>query len=227
MEYGGYPEYILERHPTYLTELLHDIVEKDIVEQYDIRRKETIFELLTLLAKQVGCRSSINKLGHVLGITDDTVKAYIEYLSEVYLISYIYKYSPSLNNRIYSPRKYYFWDTGLRSNLVGFEDIGSLAENLVYLQLRKNNPNSQIFYFSGDNGSEIDFLLLNKHNAEMIEVKYESFKERVIPKLSNHFFGQLHGYEIKKRLVVTKNVTYKDTINGVSVEMLPLKNYLF
>ena len=169
LEHGGYPEYILNRHPNYHNQLLEDIIRKDIVDRYNIRLIDPILELVSLVARQVGFKTSINKLSKVLKISDDTVKSYLEFLSQSYLIDYIYKYSPSVNDRVYSAKKYYFWDLGMRNSLTGFKDLGSLAENAVYNRLKSQNPTSQIFYHSDSSQSEIDFLLVEKQQANFMK----------------------------------------------------------
>lgn len=226
LEYGGYPEYVLERQPTYLTELIGDIIEKDIVSQYNIRRQDVLFQLLQLIGKQIGFRTSSNKLSHVLNITDDTVKTYLHYLENVNMVRSIQKYAASRNERIYSPRKYYFFDTGMRTQLIGFGDIGSLVENAVFMHIIRTLPSAEVFYVSDRAQFETDFLLIYQGKSVLIEVKYESFQERITQKIPPSFYKDIYNLDIQKRIVVTKDLHKRDVINTTTVDFVPLEQFL-
>ncbi len=226
LEYGGYPEYVLERHPNYHHELLNDIIQKDIIPQFKIKLKQPIIELIKLVAKQIGSKTSLNKMSKILGITDDTVKSYLEYLTNNYVLNYIYKYSPSINDRIYSAKKFYFWDLGLRTNLVGFEDLGSLAENIVFIKLKMLYPKADIFYLSDTKHSEVDFLVIEKNKTIFVEVKFSSIYEKIEAKLSNLFFKDVFGLEVIKRIVVCDGLNKVMEIKGQKIELVGLEDFL-
>lgn len=167
---GGYPEYVLEKNNQYLTDLLSNIIYKDIVSVYKIKHPDILNNLLLLLGEHLGQKTSLNKLANTLKISLDTVKEYIGYLKEVYLINEVRKFSYSLKEQIYTEKKYYFSDTGFRSNLVGYKDLGSLAENILFLYLQERY--NQVFYFYKDK-NEVDFIIKNKGNLIPVEVKYK------------------------------------------------------
>ena len=133
--YGGYPEFVLDREPNYLNELVRDIVEKDIVKAHKIKNKQKMLELCHILAKQIGFKSSANKIAGALSLDNKTVENFIWYLKEVRLVESVYQYSPSQNKRIFAAKKYYFYDLGVRNSFVGFSDLGSLVENAVFIRL--------------------------------------------------------------------------------------------
>lgn len=226
LEMGGYPEYVLEKTPNYHAQLFRDVVLKDIVSQYNVSRSGYFYEITNLLAKQVGFGTSFSKIAHVTGITDDTVKTYIEYLSRAYVIDSIQKYSQSLNDRIYSAKKFYFYDLGMRNSFVGFEDIGSLVENAVYLKLRQKYPMAQIYYLKASRGEEIDFVVVEKHKATVIEVKYLGLKTAVLERVSPIFYKDLHDLEIGERIIVTKSVKGHEVIKDKKVQLIPLVQFL-
>ncbi len=226
LEHGGYPEFVLERHPNYHAELLNDILEKDLVAHFGIRRLEPLRELLRLLAKHVGYKTSLNKLSNVLKITDDTVKSYVEYLSRVFLIDFLYKYSPSINDRIYSDRKYYFGDLGMRNVHTGFEDMGSLAENAVLIALRQHFPQAEIFHASDTAMNEIDFIVKEKSSARLIEVKFSKYPEKILSSLSPLFFKDPDGLKVKERVIVTDGVNEQLTNKGKKIRLVSLEKFL-
>lgn len=226
LEYGGYPEFVLERHPNYHAELVNDILQKDLIAHFGIRRIDPLRELLRLLAKHVGYKTSLNKLANVLKITDDTVKSYIEYLSRVFLIYALYKYSPSINDRLYSDRKYYFGDLGMRNFHTGFEDIGSLAENAVFIRLRQQFPQAEIFYGCDSALNEVDFIVKEKNSARLVEVKFSKYPEKILNKISPTFLKDPKGLKIKERTIVTDGVNDQLTLKKKKISLVALENFL-
>ncbi|MBU1085700.1 ATP-binding protein, partial [Patescibacteria group bacterium] len=228
LKFGGYPEYVLEKNPNYLSELLKDIVNKDIINIYHIRNKQVVFEILRVISKQIGCKNSYQKISHVVGVSDDTVKNYISHLNEVRLIGFISKYSESPKDIAYSQKKYYFLDTGVRNSLTGFEDIGSLVENTVFVKLLRRYGEEKIFYVQNQRGKEVDFLVkLNEKECILIESKYKKFKESILEKLSNIFLKkEIYGLKPIRRVVVTDNLNSKFVVKDKEVELVSLESFL-
>ena len=125
-----------------------------------------MFELFKLLCERVGKPFTYNKLSHVLDVSPETVRRYVQYFENTYLFYSIERYSKSLNERVYSPKKAYVGDVGIRNITTGFKDKGSIYENLVFLNLLRKSP----IYYLYENGVEIDFLF----NKSIIECKYKS-----------------------------------------------------
>lgn len=143
--------------------------------------------------ERVGKIFSINKLANVLSISPDTVRRYLEYFSETFLIYLVPRYGKT-NERILSAKKIYAADIGIKSLFTGFRDIGSIFENYVYLKIKNRNPS----YVYKDE-AEIDFLTEDKI---LIEVKYNSEMNDKQKKMFNSF-------PAKKRFLI-KN--YNDLI---------------
>ena len=163
MEYGGMPEYVLTKDPEYIINLTKNIIYKDIIAKYNLRDNDAIENLFRLLCERVGKPVSYNKLGHILGISKNSVKNYIDYFKETYLFYTIEKDAKSLNERIVDNKKIYCADVGIKSVVTGFRDLGSIYENLVFLKIKAYNPR-----FIRENSIEIDF----KYKDTLIEAKY-------------------------------------------------------
>lgn len=193
LQIGGIPEYVLREDLEYLKELVDDIIMKDIASRYKIRETQVLKDFFLLLMERVGKIFSINKLANVLSISPDTVRRYLEYFSETFLIYLVPRYGKT-NERILSAKKIYAADIGIKSLFTGFRDIGSIFENYVYLKIKNRNPS----YVYKDE-AEIDFLTEDKI---LIEVKYNSEMNDKQKKLFNSF-------PAKKRFLI-KN--YNDLI---------------
>ncbi|MCK5176816.1 MAG: ATP-binding protein, partial [Candidatus Aenigmarchaeota archaeon] len=181
LKMGGMPEYVLTKDIDCLKELVENIFYKDIIAYHNIKDRGVVFDLLKLLSERVGKRLTYNKLSNVLKISVDSVRRYISYFEETYLIHIISKHG-SPNEKITAPKKIYFCDTGLRNILTGFKDIGSLFENIVYLRIKNENPS----YYMADT-IELDFVF----GKNIIECKYTDERnekqEELIEKLSSDY----------------------------------------
>lgn len=178
LQIGGIPEYVLREDLEYLKELVDDIIMKDIASRYKIRETQVLKDFFLLLMERVGKIFSINKLANALNISPDTVRRYLEYFNETFLIYLVPRYGKT-NERILSAKKIYAADIGIKSLFTGFRDIGSIFENYVYLKIKDRNPS----YVYKDE-TEIDFLTEDKI---LIEVKYNSEMNDKQKKLFNSF----------------------------------------
>ena len=225
--YGGYPEYVLEKQPNYLNEVVRDIIEKDIIKLYSIKNSQYLFDICQILAKQVGFRGSPNKISKVLGLDNKTVVNYIEYLREVKLIETVFQYSGSLNERLYAPKKYYFNDLGMRNSFTGFSDTGSLVENAVFIKLVELYGAANISYLASYKASEVDFVVkTSKNDLILVESKYINLRESVLNSLSKAFVSNIYGKTIVKRVVVTDGISGGQILDGVRVELTSLEDFL-
>ncbi len=162
---GGIPGYVLTDDPSYLSNLVDDIIYKDIAAIYNIKSPAILKEYYLLLMERAGKLVSINKLSRILKISPDTSKRYLEYFSSVFLI-YQVRRCGKTNETILAQKKIYAPDLGIRNHLTGFRDKGSLFENYVFLKLKHLSP---CYYFR--DGVEIDFAV--KHDF-LIEAKYHN-----------------------------------------------------
>jgi uncharacterized protein len=165
MRTGGMPEYVLTGEVQYLKELVDDIIQKDIAAHYGIRDVQILKDYFLLLMERSGKVLSINKIAKILDISPDSSRRYLEMFVDAYLIFLVSRFGKT-NERLLSAKKIYTADLGIKTYFSGFRDKGSLFENYVYLQIKKNNP-SYVYQDS----NEIDFMTDKK---VLIEVKYNA-----------------------------------------------------
>lgn len=189
MRTGGIPEYVLTGDLAYLSELLDDIIYKDIIAAHGIRDKKIIRDYFRLLMERAGKRVSLNKISKILGIGVDTARRYLSYFEDTYLIHLVERCG-KLNERLKSPKKIYAGDIGIKDIYTGFRDKGAVFENLVYLKIKHKDP----CYIYKDK-IELDFLTKDKI---LIEVKYNS----ELTGRQKKFFDNVNA----DRKVVIKNI---------------------
>jgi uncharacterized protein len=162
MELGGIPEYVLTEDPSYITNMVNDIIDKDIIAYYNIKKNYEIKDLFRLLCERVGKPITYSKLAKIISCSKDTIKQYINYFEETYLFSLIEK-KGKLNEKILGEKKLYVKDIAIKNINSGFKDKGAIYENLIYNIIKNKKP-----VFILKEGIEIDFYY---HNT-LIEAKY-------------------------------------------------------
>ena len=164
---GGFPEVVLSGidSRTYLSTLFDSIVLKDLVRRKKIRNPSYLSNCISLMMNNVAARTSARALAKALKNEPSatTVEKYIDMCREAYLIESIGSYHSKTKSRIQSERKPYAIDTGFleaKSRQV-MPLIGKQLENSIYLELRRegHSPAGEIYYYRGDDGIEVDFLI--------------------------------------------------------------------
>lgn len=145
--YGGLPLTVTmkteEQKVRYLETLFTETYIKDIVERNGIEKEQELGDLINVLASAVGSLSNASKIEATFkseiqsGISQNTIRQYIEYLKEAYLINEAIRYDVKGRKYIGSPLKYYFEDVGLRNARLGFRQVEEthLMENVIYNEL--------------------------------------------------------------------------------------------
>lgn len=156
MLYGGLPQILSheaeEQKVHFLQMLFAETYLKDIKERYIIRKDDDLEELINTLASGIGSLTNPNKLANTFqsekksAISYDTVKDYIDYLCDSFLIEKSTRYDIKGKRYINSPYKYYFMDLGLRNARINFRQSEKthLMENLVYNELRMRGFNVDV-----------------------------------------------------------------------------------
>jgi predicted AAA+ superfamily ATPase len=173
VEKGGMPEYLRNNDSDYIKTLFDNIIYRDIIARYSIRRQRLVRELVGILASNVSVPFTYNSLKKSLGLTNAiTVKEYISYLGGAYLFFEIPRFDYSLKKQMNSPKKIYIIDTAF-SALIGFSlspNKGRLLENIVFIELKRRD--GEVYYYSGK--GECDFIIKQgKTISAAIQVSYE------------------------------------------------------
>jgi predicted AAA+ superfamily ATPase len=191
---GGFPERLIFGREI-LVRIYSDIIEKDILTRYKIKKKKTFKELTRYLISNFSSEISLNKLKNIFGIKDvHTLKNWISFLENAYLIFILERFSFKLKEQFIAPKKVYCIDTGL-VGVIGYklmEDKGKLMENLVAVELLRRKSywyNSwEIYYWKDHQQNEVDFVIKEgKDVVQLIQVCYDvemhKAKEREIKSL--------------------------------------------
>ena len=196
--HGGFPELLQDAslHPqTYVQSLLRAIVEKDICRRYKVRYKQTIYQLTNYMLDVFCQEKSYNTIANDLQVkTIHTIKNYLGYLDNAYLLRHVNKFSFKSIERN-TARKCYAVDLAFisqRENALQTENLGWRLENVVAIELmrRIEHVGQEIYYLREGRSYEVDFAVVDGgHVTRLIQVTYDFTNPRT--KLYNREIGGL------------------------------------
>ena len=146
--FGGMPQASLmpdgESKAEYLMNLFRKVYLSDIAERNSIRHSVALEELVKVLASSIGSLTSIKKIADTFaskgnrGLTDKTVKRYIDLIVEAFLIERAERFNIKGRRYIGGQAKYYFEDVGVRNAALNFrqQEENHIMENVVFLELK-------------------------------------------------------------------------------------------
>ena len=213
--FGNYPEllHLPDRQDKvdYLNEMISSYLLKDILVYEHIKNSQKIFNLLRMIAFQIGGEVSLQELGIQLGISKNTVEKYLDLLSKVFILHKVEGFSRNLRKEITKNSRWYFLDNGIRNAVIANfnplharNDIGALWENymiserLKYQEYRRISSNN--YFWRTYEQQEIDWV-----------------EERD---------GSLFGYEFKWKEEKVKIPTqWKSAYPDASFELININNF--
>ena len=222
---GGFPEYLRDKNPEILQNLLKDIVFRDIAIRYSIKNTKTLMDITLFLISNVGKEVSFNGLKKAFEVgSATTVSDYLSWLEDAYLLFFLPRFSWSAKSISKNPKKVYCIDTGFaKANSLSFsKDQGRLLENLVYILLRKTNL--KMYYFR--ERKECDFVVFEEESCKWLiqvtEKVHVDNRQRELDGLMEAmaFFGKTEGF------ILTLNQTDSLSSDGKAIQILPVKDFL-
>lgn len=192
--YGNYPELLHLSNQRdkidYLNEMVSSYLLKDILVYENIKNSQKIFNLLRLLAFQIGGEVSLQELGKQLGISKNTVEKYLDLLSKVYILHKVEGFSRNLRKEITKNSRWYFLDNGIRNSIIANfnpiearNDVGQLWENYMIAERLKyqeyNSISSNNYFWRTYEQQEIDWVEERGGLLHGYEFKWEKDKIKV------------------------------------------------
>lgn len=207
---GGLPELQKMRNKrSYSYSLVEAIITKDIQKRFKIRNPEAIRRIANILISNSCQEVNYAELSKVLLIGDKSVKNYVEYLRQAFLVQMVYPHSFKVRERLRNPKAYVV-DTGLQNNLVNNlaqENIGWRMENVVYLELLRRAAYSflDIYYYKpSSQDKEVDFVVCDRDKAIMlIQVAYDISSPRTFNRETSALVKASNALDCDNLLLIT------------------------
>jgi len=226
LKLGGIPDAVKYPELPLLRTLYDDVLYRDIAARYRLDAVTALKELAFYLMSNPAGLFSYNKLKSQFQLGSvNTIKSYIDYMENSWLIFPVNRYDYSLKRQQIAPKKIYSIDTGL-SNAVGFgfsPNTGKLLENLAFLSLRRQFK--EIYYYTSPNGYEVDFYL--PESRQLIQVTQSltnpDVREREIRALQDAIDNLKN---VKQALILSDANENSFNINNVVVEVRSISEWL-
>lgn len=180
---GGFPRSLLARNieqsAQWLDDFISTFLERDLL-LWSGFSPGTMRRLWQMLAHNNGQTVNYSLLGNSLGVSNVTIRNYIDLLSGTFMVNTLPPYHKNFGKRTVKAPKVYISDTGITSRLLGlkgFEQItghpvfGSLWESIVLSNLKGNFPSGNYFFFRTSNGAEIDIIAESHNKIIAVECK--------------------------------------------------------
>lgn len=223
---GGFPEYLISNDPEFLHRIYEDIIYRDLIVRFGIKNIRGFKNLTQYLFTNFTRVTNYNSLAGILGFSSTTsVRDYISFLCESYMVFELYRYDHSLKKQYQSNKKLYIIDNGLR-NAVSFrtgQDMGRLLENIVFIELKRRGIECW-FYRTKDN-LEVDFLWVESE-LHLVQVCYDltdpATRKREITALETAM-GEL---SVNRSQILSYNEKKEIKTNTGTIHMLPVWEWL-
>jgi predicted AAA+ superfamily ATPase len=194
--FGSYPE--LEQYADweskedYIAEIINSYLLKDILIFEGIKHSDKVYDLLRLIAFEIGQEVSLLELATQLQLSKNTVANYLDLLCKVFVLFKVEGFSRNLRKEVVKSSRWYFYDNGIRNGIINNfnkienrNDIGALWENYLaserikkqhYQKIRTNN-----YFWRTYDQQELDWLEEKGDNLAGFEFKWNENRKSKIP----------------------------------------------
>lgn len=226
--WGGFPNRLefedVDSQRKYLDDLDKTIVINDIINRYKIRKSEDFIKVTNYIlisnARNYSAKSIADYMNsHGAKCSINTVRQWIEYLKEAYVIDEVHKYSRKAKKELEDSRKLYNCDVALNS-IRCFDnryDLTHNLENVIYNELMYRG---YTVYVYDNNGREIDFLAIKENKKYYIQVAYSIVESSTYER---EFSAFKNISQIDKKIIITNDEVDYTTSN---VQHIKLKDFL-
>ena len=219
---GGFPAFLKSKHSEYLKSLYESVLYRDVMVRNGITNEQELLELMFFVTSNTGKLISYNSLAKVIGVKNaTTVKQYLGFLQDAYMLSLVSKYDVSVKKQLHNPKKVFGIDLGLMRQLSfqHSEDHGRLLENVVYLQLKRQAK--KVYYHH--NKSECDFVIKEKNSiTQAIQVCWSLYDDKTKQREVKGLLDAMTAYQLKEGLILTEDENDRILVDDKIIDIMPV-----
>jgi predicted AAA+ superfamily ATPase len=209
---GGFPESFLSRSHgasfSWRRSFIRTFIERDLP-QLGIRvPAATLSRFWSMLAHYHGQVWNASELARSLGVTDKTVRHYLDILSAALVIQQLQPWHATVRKRQVKAPKIYIRDAGLLHALLDIRDrrdlerhpkLGASWEGFLMRQVLEflGATPEECFFWAAHSGPELDLLWVRGRHRWGFE-----FKRTSSPKLTRSLHAALETLELKRAFIV-------------------------
>jgi len=219
---GGFPAFLKTKQPQYLKSLYESVLYRDVMVRNGITNEQELLELMFFVTSNTSKLISYNSLAKVIGVKNaTTVKQYLGYLQNAYMLNLVPKYDVSVKKQLHNPKKVYGIDLGLMRQLSfqHSEDQGRWLENLVFLELKRQ---AKTVYYHHEK-TECDFVIKERNQITLaIQVCWSMHDDKTKQREINGLLDAMTSYQLEEGLILTEDNSDSLTINNKLITVMPV-----
>jgi len=182
---GGFPRSFLadsnDDSVAWRESFIHTFLERDIPQLGITIPAAAMRRFWTMLAHYHGQLWNASELGRSMGLTDKTVRSYLDILSGTFMVHQLQPWHENIGKRQVKSPKVYLRDSGILHALLNIVDdhslyghprVGASWEGFAFHQFMQIIRPSQAFFWSTYSGAEIDLFFLHRGRRYGIEFKF-------------------------------------------------------
>jgi uncharacterized protein len=184
---GGYPEVVArDLNPVrFYADYVATYLERDVRQALAVRNLRDFDRFLRLCALRTGQLLSMASLASDVGVSPNTIRAWVSVLEASGIIKLVEPYYSNLGKRLVKTPKLYFMDTGLCCFLAGFTSVQTLADSTMLGAMFETAALGQIvrhatnrgapvsvYFYRDHHGVEVDFVIPIGEKLRLIECKW-------------------------------------------------------
>jgi len=227
--YGGYPKIVTSKvisdKKDIMNEVFSSYLSKDISYLLGVRSTDKFVKMIKLLAVQSGGLLNYSQLASDTGVSVDTLKNYLWYAEQTFIISIIKPYFTNAKKELTKSPIVYFNDIGMLNFATGrmgqIENInGFVFQNFVFNLLRQKyqSPTTPINHWRTKDKAEVDFIIHSEGEIIPIEVKFSDLRKVSV---SRSFRSFLKKYQPKRAMIVNLSLKENIIIENTEVQFMP------
>jgi len=232
---GGFPEMIFSKKSElsyrWMENFISTYLNRDLLQLGLNASPKIIRNLWTMMAHINGQLFNASSLGKSLGVTTPTIKRYVDFLEEAFLLKSLHPFHWNISKRLVKTQKMYLTDTGILHHLLGVQDfislsgnpiIGNSWESFVVNQLMAlKSQHINIYFYRTHQGAEVDLVFTRGLRVvASAEIKYTNS-----PKLSKGNFIAFEDLRAPMNFVITPSSD--DYLMKENIRVCSLKHFVF
>ncbi len=207
------------------TEVLNELVIRDIVNKYKIRNEPLLHMLIDFMMDNIGSEISVRSItdslaGGKTAADHKTIGKYIEYLCNAFAFYRVRRYDIKGKKYLRSEDKYYLSDHSFKYARLGTKnmDYGHVLENIVAMELIRRGYE---IYVGVAGGKEVDFVAMKQGDRTYIQVSYDITEPKTFEREIAPLLKIADGY---KKMIIAR--TYQPAYHHEGIKIIDAAEWL-